>query len=168
MYNNTMWFDDVTEFEDRFKEVNNGDGTITHVPVTGEIIQDGTPQNADNFNHMEEGIVNAIELASLLATNSIHMQQSIDDLMGEKKIVEIKNNQTYPFNDSSMTIALDRTRNHTDYTVEAEIENYSGGFPGEIIVSDKLLNGFKIHFTGSASTVDLKLYIKGGFYGSNH
>ena len=54
MYEPKLWQDHVTEFEDRYTESRNDDGTITHTPVEGEIIQQGTPQNATNFNHMEE------------------------------------------------------------------------------------------------------------------
>ena len=56
MYQETIWQDHVTEFEDRYEERINPDGTVTHIPVEGEIIQQGTPQNAKNFNHMEDGI----------------------------------------------------------------------------------------------------------------
>lgn len=44
-YNRTIWQDHVTEFSDRFIETDNGDGTISHEPVEGEVIQQGTPQN---------------------------------------------------------------------------------------------------------------------------
>ena len=72
----------VTEFEDRYTESRNDDGTITHTPVEGEIIQQGTPQNATNFNHMENGISNATETAALMALSTIHHQQAIADLQG--------------------------------------------------------------------------------------
>lgn len=45
-YNWTDWQDHVTEFEDRYTESRNDDGTITHTPVEGEILQQGTPQSA--------------------------------------------------------------------------------------------------------------------------
>ena len=47
MYEQKLWQDHVTEFEDRYTESRNDDGTITHTPVEGEIIQQGTPQNAN-------------------------------------------------------------------------------------------------------------------------
>ena len=43
MYEQKLWQDHVTEFEDRYTESRNDDGTITHTPVEGEIIQQGTP-----------------------------------------------------------------------------------------------------------------------------
>ena len=36
------------------------------------------------------------------------------------------------------------------------------GNVGEVEISDKQLNGFKVAFTGSAKSVTLKLFIKGG------
>ena len=77
MYEQKLWQDHVTEFEDRYTESRNDDGTITHTPVEGEIIQQGTPQNATNFNHMENGISNATETAALMALSTIHHQQTI-------------------------------------------------------------------------------------------
>ena len=43
-----QWQDHVTEFEDRYTESKNDDGTITHKPVEGEVLQEGTPENAQN------------------------------------------------------------------------------------------------------------------------
>ena len=145
MYEPKLWQDHVTQFENRYTESRNDDGTITHTPVEGEILQQGTPQNATNFNHMEDGISNAGELAALLN-------------------VTPANSQEYPFNNSVKTVSLTQERNTVDYTVTAEVVEYSGGFPGEIVISAKLLNGFKIAHTGSAKSVTVKLYVKGGFY----
>lgn len=164
MYEQTLWQDHVTEFEDRYTESRNDDGTITHTPVEGEIIQQGTPQNATNSNHMENGISNATEVAALMALSAVHHQQAIADLQGETKTVTLKNTQSYPFNNSQQSVALATERNHMDYTVDAEIVDYTGGFPGDIVISDKLLNGFKMAHTGSAKSVTVKIYVKGGFY----
>ncbi len=72
MYNRTFWKDHVTEFDNRFREQNNADGTISHIPVEGEVIQQGTPQNAVNFNRIETGIFAAIEIAAELARITLH------------------------------------------------------------------------------------------------
>ena len=154
----------MTEFENRYRETQNPDGTVTHTPTEGEIIQQGTPQNATNFNHMEDGITNAGELAALMAISNIHTRQMLEDMTGEIIEVTLTNSQEYPFNNSVQTVPLSKARNHTDYTVIAEIAEYSGGFVGDIVVTDKLTNGFKVAFDGSASSVKLKIYVKGGFY----
>lgn len=164
MYEWKQWQDHVTEHENRYIETQNDDGTITHVPVEGEVLQQGTPQSATNFNHMEDGISNAGELAALLETEVIHMNQRAADETGETLLLTLTNNQQYPFNNSVQTVALKTERNHLDYTVTAEVLDYSGGCVGDIEVTEKLVNGFKIAYMGSAAEVNLKVFVKGGFY----
>lgn len=72
MYERNYWQDHVSEFDNRFREQNNADGTISHIPVEGEIIQQGTPQNAANFNRIEAGIFAATEIAAELSRIAIH------------------------------------------------------------------------------------------------
>lgn len=57
-YEKLDWQDHITERPGTFKEINNNDGTVTHVPQEGEILQEGTPVSANNLNHMDEGIYN--------------------------------------------------------------------------------------------------------------
>ncbi len=74
------------------------------------------------------------------------------------------NNQRYPFNsslDTPHTIALSQARRNLFYSVEAEVLE-SDGQVGEIIISDKALNGLKIAYTGSGASVKLAVRIKGG------
>lgn len=163
-YNWTDWQDHVTEFEDRYTESRNDDGTITHTPAEGEILQQGTPQSAKNFNHMEDGISNAGENAALMAIEMIHQRQQAKNLSGDVLEVELTNSMEYPFNNSVKTVALNRPRNNPDYTVTAEVMECSGGSAGDIEVTEKLVNGFKIGYTGSAKKAKLKVFVKGGFY----
>lgn len=78
--------------------------------------------------------------------------------------VTCTNTQKYPFNNSTKTVALsgDNLRCNKDYTVWAEAVNVTGGCVGDIVISDKLLNGFKIAYTGSATSVEFKLFVQGG------
>ena len=94
------------------------------------------------------------------------------------KDVELTNTLAYPFNNSKTTVALDAAedRHNTNYVVIAEVTNWgvtdgsaldsesvnNAGLAGNIVVSDKMTNGFKVEFTGSAGEVSLKLYIVGG------
>ena len=94
----------------------------------------------------------------------IHMNQRTADETGEALLLTLTNNQEYPFNNSVQTVALKTERNHLDYTVTAEVLEYSGGCVGDIEVTEKLVNGFKIAYTGSAKEVKLKVFVKGGFY----
>ena len=82
-YNRKIWQDHVTQYNDRYTETVNQDGSITHTPVEVTIIQQGTPQNAQNFNNLEEGIF----AANLLAIEAARMAQvntrGLDAVKGE-------------------------------------------------------------------------------------
>lgn len=172
MYKQTQWQDRVTEYEDRYKETENPDGTFTHTPVEGEIIQVGTPQNQTNFNNMENGIQDATVAGNILAWLNLQQQRKNDahqeiveaEILGELQTVTLTNSLTPPFNttlDSPKTVALKTARKSLFYTVEAEVTAHDG-LVGEIIISDKALNGFKIAYTGSGKSVTLAVRIKGG------
>lgn len=164
MYTEKQWLDHVTEFEDRYREQDNGDGTITHTPVEGEVLQEGTPQSAKNFNHMECGISEAHEAAAALLIMARHVQQQAEDLAGETILVKLTNSDEYPFNNSQQTVPLAVQRSNAGYTVTPEVVSVEGGGLKDVSISDKLANGFKVEFYGSAKSVTLKLHVKGGFY----
>lgn len=140
MYRNTHWIDEVKDQE------------------TEEVIQEGTPQSAGNFNNMEGGISDAHLAAALLIIQS---GLTADQVATEEKAVTLSNSQSYPFNNSTQTIALSRVRNFTDYTVEAEITAHDGNV-GDVRIFDRMLNGFKVAYDGSAKSATIKLRIKGG------
>lgn len=87
-YPQTDWKDHVTEYENRYTETTNPDGSITHTKVEGEVIQQGTPMSATNFNHMEEGIGEAAALADALFTQVLlllgHGKYSLEELDAAK------------------------------------------------------------------------------------
>lgn len=56
-YQRTTWKNRVVEKPRTFEMVDNGDGTITLVPMEGNILEPGTPIIAQNMNNIEEGIV---------------------------------------------------------------------------------------------------------------
>lgn len=76
---------------------------------------------------------------------------------------DLTNTQAYPFNNSVKTIALtgEMVRLNKDYTVIVEASP-TGGHLGDVLISDKMLNGFKVAYTGSASSAHVKCYIQGG------
>lgn len=163
MYNRTFWQDHVTEFDNRFREQNNPDGTISHIPVEGEVLQEGTPQNAVNFNNIETGVFGAGETGAELTRIAIQHEININALKGEIGTVTIENESVYPFNSSVQTIALVTPRDTTNYMVDAYIVSpVDNGNIGRIVVSDKLTNGFKIAYTGSASSATIKYVVRGG------
>ena len=140
MYRNTQWIDEVKDQD------------------TEEVIQEGTPQSAGNFNNMEHGISDAHLAAALLIIQS---GLTADQVATEEKAVTLSNSQSYPFNNSTQTIALSTVRNFTDYTVEAEITDHDGNV-GDVRIFDRMLNGFKVAYDGSAKSATIKLRIKGG------
>ena len=161
-YNRKIWQDHVTQYNDRYTETVNQDGSITHTPVEGTIIQQGTPQNAANFNNSEEGIfaanLMAIEAARMAQVNS----RGLDAVKGEVIPVALTNSSAYPFNNSIKTVSLTQKKTTTDYYVDIELVNVTGGGVGEFRVTDKLLNGFKLAFTGAATAVNVICRVKGG------
>lgn len=157
----TFWQDHVTEFSDRYTETNNDDGTISHVPVEGEVIQQGTPQNARNFNALEEGVFSAEVLGMEAMRVLLLHQRALNGLASETGEITLTNSQKYPFNNSTKTVALKQKMDTTAYTVEADVL-FSAGEVGRIVVSDKQLNGFKVSYTGSATSAKIKFFVKGG------
>lgn len=107
---------------------------------------------------MEGGISDAHLAAALLIIQS---GLTADQVATEEKTVTLSNSQSYPFNNSTQTIALNTVRNFTDYTVEAEITAHDGNV-GDVKIFDRMLNGFKVAYDGSAKSATIKLRIKGG------
>lgn len=63
-YEKQIWQDHIVERPGTFREVQNPDGTVTHIAEEGEIIQGGSPFSANRMNHMEDGIYNASKQAN--------------------------------------------------------------------------------------------------------
>ena len=158
-----IWKDHVTQYSNRYKEVQNADGTITHEAVEGEVIQEGTPQNAKNFNDMEQRILSAGEVAGLAMLKVKMAESRIKGLTGEIIEATLTNSKEYPFNNSKKTLALVTPRGNLDYTVFVEATAEDAGGIGEIKITDKQLNGFKIEYTGAAKTVYVKCTVQGGY-----
>ena len=140
MYRNTKWLDEVKDID------------------TGEIIQEGTDQSAGHFNNMEHCILDAHLAAALLIIQS---GLTADQVATDEKTVTLSNSLSYPFNNSTQTIALSSTKNFTDYTVDAEITDHNGNV-GDVRIFDRMLNGFKVAYDGSAKSATIKLRIRGG------
>lgn len=129
----------------------------------GNILQEGTLHDEVNMNRMEDGIFQGNILATMLVQQSIQQKRVLADLEGEIGQTNLTNTDTFPFNNSIKTIALLKSRDTLDYRVTTEVISADGNV-GEIKITDKQLNGFKISFTGSAKNVAVKYYIQGGMY----
>ncbi|GHU69724.1 hypothetical protein FACS1894184_14190 [Clostridia bacterium] len=83
------------------------------------------------------------------------------DTAYEVKSLTLTNTVEYPFNNSARTVALSTNRLKNDYSVYPEVK--SGPLnPGDVVITDRLLNGFKVAYTGSAPSIDINLYVQGG------
>lgn len=145
-YNKTTWKDHVTD------------------PVTGEVIQQGTPQSATNFNNIEDGVFAADAAFSVITQQVMQHKRGLVDLEGEILTKTLTNNQSYPFNNSVQSVAMVKARDTLNYRVAVEITSAIGGFIGNISITEKALNGFNVAFDGSATSVVLKMYVQGGMY----
>lgn len=157
------WKDHAVTPDKTFRVVENRDGTVTLVPA-GRVIQQGTNMSAANFNNMELGI-HAANISASEALRLIGLLQSKATAL-EGLVIEatLSNSRNYPFNNSTKTIALGSAngRLNKNYTVIVEAQAEGGGFVGDIVITDKMLNGFKIAHTGSAKNVKVKCYVQGG------
>ncbi len=140
MYNRTYWQDHV-------------------VDQGGTVIQQGTLQDQDHFNNIEKGMSDA-HLAA--AIRQVAENQNSFNETAEVKTVTLTGSGSWPFSNSEVTVALSEAKNSTNYTVDVYVSSYSGGLLGDITISSKALNGFKIKHDGSATTVNLTLVIRGG------
>ena len=90
-----------------------------------------------------------------------HIWQNEDDaLICEDGTVSMTNTQKFPFNDSQKTVALVKTQKNTKYVVI--VDDVTAGNIGDIVVTDKQVNGFKIAYTGSAASATAKYTVIGG------
>lgn len=80
----------------------------------------------------------------------------------ESGTVTLTNTLAFPFNNSKTTVALQKTQANSKYVIVAEPDTFSGNV-GEIVVSNRMTNGFAIQYTGSASSVTIKYFVIGGF-----
>lgn len=156
MYQYTDWKDHVTLPSNCFIITDNGDGTVTITPA-GTVMQQGTPQDQAHFNNMEEGIFDAHIAVALLLNYARQNSWEV-----ESGTAQLTNSMQFPFNGSQKSVALSIVKESADYIVLTEVVATDGNV-GEIVVSDKLINGFKLAFTGSATTVTVKYTVIGGF-----
>lgn len=149
----------------------NGNGTGQYQPetwldevkdsTTGTIIQEGTPMDAEHFNHMEQGIHNNSLMAGIMLEQLMNVKRAVTGIDGETIELTLTNSKDFYFNNSAKTVALSKMRDSLDYRVFTEIQDKTVNV-GDVVVYDKQLNGFKIAYTGSAESVTVKCYVQGG------
>ncbi|MDD3368391.1 MAG: hypothetical protein PHP50_05780 [Lachnospiraceae bacterium] len=164
LYDIRRWLDHVTEYPNRRKVIDNGDGTQTIEKAQGRIIQQGTARNAPNYNNMETGIFANSAYVAFVQQQVLQLQRNDEELQGEIGTVELANSRNYPFPGAAATVSINNLRSSLNYEVHTEVMECSGGFVEEIEVYDKQLNGFKIRLKGSAKSAVVKYSISGGLY----
>lgn len=88
-----------------------------------------------------------------LAVNILanYLQHTVPVL--QKGTVTLKSTVKFPFNNSIQTVALSQYPGTTNYVVLTQVEGFTGHMVGDIEVTGKALNGFKIAYSGSATSV---------------
>lgn len=77
-YEPVEWQDHVTEFPGRREIEQVGENLVMLKKAEGRTIQQGTPQRASYFNHMELGILEAHLLGQLLESRTLQMLRDIE------------------------------------------------------------------------------------------
>ena len=159
MYDWSIWLDHVTSPSNVFRIEDQGGG-LYKITLAGTVMQQGTPQDQTHFNNIECGIVDAHTAVDLLLNFTRQLGWTKDDILtwlGKVNTVyvgtkELTNAQEFPFHDAAQSVSIGATLDNTYYEVQTKVTAFTGNV-GEIEVSDKLTNGFKLSCTGSASSV---------------
>ena len=143
-YERTFWVDHVTD-------------------QNGEVLQYGTLLDQDHFNNIEEGLSDA---GLALALAQFKQMQDGYQYEDETHIVSLAmENMPWPFNNKATTVGLKALRENVNYGVEVGVISYSGGRLGNITVTDRARNGFKLVHDGSATSVQVSVRVSGGMTG---
>lgn len=166
------WKDRRVERPRTFTQVMNSDGSRTDTPAPGEIQEPGTQLSATNFNHVEDGILDGSIAAELLLNFVRQSEWRISDLekatVQEVGTVTLNNTvsggtlKKFLFNNSQKSVALTNRRDNLNYMVVI-VSATSGGGIGEVEVTDRLVNGFKLAYSGSAASVAVTYAVIGGY-----
>lgn len=163
MYLPIKWKDHIIQFMRRFLMTDGEEpGLVYLTPSPGEIEQQGTAQSAKNFGHMDMGILEGQLIANLMFTVGRQQAGVIENLTGQQFDVTLANTRKYPATNATATVALTKYLNNTDYQLHYKILECSGGYVEDVEFYDLASNAFKVKYTGSASSVKLRIYATGG------
>lgn len=141
MYDRSYWKDHVTDQQ-------------------GQVIQQGTLLDQAHFNNLEIGVSDSSLALQIMAFKNRQEEYNYEDEL--KTLTLSMNALPWPFNNKENTVALTNMRENTNYSVEVNVLEYSGGRLGNIRVLDRAANGFKLLHDGSATTVKVAVRISGG------
>lgn len=89
------------------------------------------------------------------------LKRKVTELDGERQRVEIRRKDKYGRPGAYAMIALKRPRSCSDYCVAVEVAGCEGGNAGDIVISGKLRNGFRVEYRGCADKVLLNMWVTG-------
>lgn len=90
MYKKTEWKDHIVEYPERFIISANQDETSTITKAQGQIMQDGTPVNAENLNKIEQGIFDNAEAIIENKTNIQANTQAIANKTNRRWVCDVR------------------------------------------------------------------------------
>lgn len=145
-YEKTLWKDRVVEKPNTYRTVENPDGTITLYPITGQVIEKGTPISAANLNKIENGIVEiyehlgtkANEVDLIVERNRINLLTKTDnsETEGNTELLDIRNGANGMIYDlageavrDAYSIAERANKNMEQFFVVHKSENISEEIP---------------------------------------
>lgn len=135
--------------------------------IRGEKGEQGDGYNPDVITGLQEYADDAVaaqhldtEAAVGLLVNEVR-QVRWDLPQCETGSATLTNTMEFPFNNSKVTVALATSQADTNYAVIASIESAVGN-AGEVVVSEKQTNGFKLAYTGSAKSAVVNYIVIGG------
>ncbi len=137
------------------------------VDQDGQVLQEGTLYDQENMNRMEAGIdlnatITAVALERARGTrgNGLELEkwQKQRVQSGEVEIVNADTNLYFRTSDPYIYVSVSEFPQHNapNYSVATEIIEGDAGLIGDIKVYDKASNGFKISYTGSASSAKIR------------
>ena len=104
------------------------------------------------------------DVASTLIINRLRQhiwQNEADAPVCEAGSVTLTNTAKFPFNNSKKSVALAKVQADLNYAVIAWTDSEAGNI-GDIQVTEKQVNGFKVSYSGSASTAVVNYIVIGG------
>lgn len=161
MYDWSYWLDHVTSPSNAFRIEDIGGG-LYKITLAGTVMQQGTPQDQSHFNNIEGGIVDAHAATALLLNFARQVGWQKDDILswiGKVNTVyagttNLTNAEEFPFHSAPQSVSIGASLDNTYYDVQTRVTTFSGSV-GDVEISDKLVNGFKLSYTGSASSATI-------------
>lgn len=102
-YVKNTWVDQSVERPKTYEITNNSDGSVTLIDSFGLVSELGTPVNADNMNHIEEGIA-ACDLRKYDATETYAKYEWVSGIVDNEKSIYMSlkdDNQGSPLTDTA-------------------------------------------------------------------